>query len=314
MNKKIIFVGLVFVLFAGVFLSANSANAAFWDWFRGRSDNTAAVAKAARVALKVEKSGKGVVTSDDGKINCRKDCSEVYYSGGSVTLKAIPADGFNFEKWTGNACVSFVSFSASTEEGASGACSVSLDYNKNKTITATAHFKKTSGSSSSKSSALPSNPPIDAGTLPTTGTCTVTDDGVTVCTDTSVGTASSAASSSKSKSSSSSATSTVYMLKINKSGKGNISDGGRLNCGGVCAEKYWPGSEVKIRAVPNGGYVFKKFTPEKECSSIYSDGFGFNDNKLIKQAFAYGAAENVVCVTTMNKNKTITAVFEKIKK
>ena len=52
---------------------------------------------------------------------------------------------------------------------------------------------------------------------------------------------------------------------------------------------------------------------EKECSSIYSGGFGLNDNKLIKQAFAYGPAENVICVTTMNKNKTITAVFKKFK-
>ena len=65
-------------------------------------------------------------------------------------------------------------------------------------------------------------------------------------------------------------------------------------------------------AVPNGGYVFEKFSPEKECSSVYSGGFGLNDNKLTKQAFAYGPAENVICVTTMNKNKTITAVFKKI--
>ena len=119
--------------------------------------------------------------------------------------------------------------------------------------------------------------------------------------------------SSSSKSSKSSAASTsTYMLKINKSGKGNVSDGDRLNCGTNCKETYLAGTEPKLTAVPDGGYVFEKFSPEKECSSIYPDGLGVNDKQWIKQTFAYVAGENVVCVTTMNKNKTITAVFKKI--
>src|SRR3989338_2656996 len=124
--------------------------------------------------------------------------------------------------------------------------------------------------------------------------------------------------SSSSKSSRSSATTTKsYTLKINKSGKGYVSDEDkRIDCGTNCKEEYVAGSKsgdrVKLTAVPNGGYVFEKFAPEKECSSVYSGGFGLNDNKLIKQALAYGPGENVVCVTTMNKNKTITAVFKKI--
>ena len=60
--------------------------------------------------------------------------------------------------------------------------------------------------------------------------------------------------------------------------------------------------------------AFERFAPERECSSIYSGGFGVNDNKLTKQAFAYGPAENVVCVTIMNKNKGIAAHFKKISK
>lgn len=247
MNKKIIFVGLVFVLFASVIFTANAAT---------------------KVSLKVQKQGNGVITSDDGKINCGKDCSEVYYSGGSIYLYATSAKGFAFDKWTGTACGDSIGIGISTStEVTIGQCQVSLNYNKNKTITAVAHFKKTSGSSSSKSS------------------------------------------------SSSATTTKIYILNVNKSGKGYVSvEDNRIACGKDCKGEYKGGDTVKLRAVPDGGYVFKKFMPEKECSSVYSDGFGFNDNKLIKQVFAYGAAENVVCVTTMNKNKTITAVFEKIKK
>src|SRR3989338_2819927 len=131
---------------------------------------------------------------------------------------------------------------------------------------------------------------------------------------------SSKASSSKSSKSSATTTNTTtksYLLKINKSGKGYVSDEDkRIDCGTNCKEEYVAGSKsgdrVKLTAVPDGGYVFEKFTPAKECSSVYSGGFGLNDNKLIKQALAYGQGENVVCVTTMNKNKTITAVFKKI--
>ena len=85
------------------------------------------------------------------------------------------------------------------------------------------------------------------------------------------------------------------MLKINKSGKGHVSDGGRLNCGANCKETYWAGAEVKLTAVPNGGYALEKFTPEKRMLSIYSGGFGLNDNKLIKQAFATDRLKRHLC-------------------
>ena len=258
-NKKIIFAGLSLAVFMTVVFSANAAT---------------------KVTLIVEKTGKGTITSSDGKINCGTVCRVVAYSGGSIDLYATPAKDFTFDKWTGNACGDAVGTGISTStSGAMGMCQVSLYYNSNKTIKAVAHFKKISGTGSSSSKSK----------------------------------SSSSRSSKSSSSSKSSATSTyTYTLKINKSGKGYVSDGGNLACGTKCQDKYWAGAEVKLTAVPDGGYVFEKFTPGKECSAIYSGGFGFNDNKLIKQAFAYGPAENVVCVTTMNKNKTITAIFKKI--
>lgn len=268
MKNKIIFTGLIFAVFMVVVFTASAATT---------------------ITLKVEKNGKGTISSDDGKINCGSDCKEIYYSGGSINLYATSAKGFAFDKWTGNACGDSIGVGISTStEITIGQCQVSLYYKNNKTITAVAHFKKVSiSSSSSKSSKSPSSKSY----------------------------------SSKSSKSSASSTPLTYTLKINKSGKGYVSDEyGRITCGMDCKEEYVAGSKiassVKLRAVPNGGYVFKKFAPEKECTSVYSDGFGFNDNGnlFVGQAFAYEPAENVVCVTTMDKNKTITAVFEKIKK
>lgn len=265
-NKKIIFAGLVFAVFFAVALSANSVNAAFWDWFRAGDDNVAAVAKATKVSLNVQKQGKGVITSDDGKINCGTDCKEVYFSGGSIHLYATSAKGFAFDKWTGNACGDSIGIGISTStEITIGQCQVPLNYNKNKILTAKAYFKKISKE-------------IDDWNTPSTATDgTATDNGNT---SSAYAGRSSAASS--------------YTLKVNKSGgKGNVSDGGRLNCGRVCVEKYWPSSEVKLRAVPDGGYVFKNFTPEKECASSYGNHY------------------EAYCVTTMDKNKIITVVFKK---
>lgn len=107
---------------------------------------------ATKTTLKVEKNGKGTVASNDGKINCGSDCKEVYYSSGSIHLYATSAKGFTFDKWAGNACGDSVGVGISTStEITIGQCQVSLYYNKNKTITAVAHFKKISGASSSSS-------------------------------------------------------------------------------------------------------------------------------------------------------------------
>ena len=98
---------------------------------------------ATKVTLIVEKTGKGTITSSDGKINCGTVCRVVAYSGGSIDLYATPAKDFTFDKWTGNACGDAVGTGISTStSGAMGMCQVSLYYNSNKTIKAVAHFKK----------------------------------------------------------------------------------------------------------------------------------------------------------------------------
>ena len=279
-NKKIIFAGLVVSMFVAVVLSANSANASFWNWFKAGDDNVAAITNAATTTPTIK-----VVSPNGGEVWKAGTKKNIVFKGNLRAIVDISLE------WSGGALpvgqsvtldkskMSTYSWTIPTTIEERTDYKVRVDYKggqasdlSDKTFT----IKNTTSSSSSKSSSSRSSK------------------------------------SSSSRSSSSSATSTTYTLTVFKSGKGYVSDGGRINCGTTCREKYWPGTEVKLTAVPDGGYVFERFAPERECSSIYSGGFGLNDNKLTKQAFAYGPAENVVCVTIMNKNKGITAHFKKI--
>src|SRR3989338_390938 len=153
-NKKIFFAGMIISAFAAVVLSANSANASFWNWFKAGDDNIATVASAAaKITLKVEKKGGGTVTSSDGKINCGSKCKVAYNSGSSIDLYAKPSSGYTFDKWTGNACGDSIGMGINSDGSVTGQCQVvTLVSNENKTITAVAHFKKISKSSSSSRS------------------------------------------------------------------------------------------------------------------------------------------------------------------
>jgi Divergent InlB B-repeat domain len=68
------------------------------------NEQCATTSVATSYALTVAKSGTGggVVTATG--INCGADCSELYASGTSVTLTAIPAGGSSFAGWSGTGC------------------------------------------------------------------------------------------------------------------------------------------------------------------------------------------------------------------
>lgn len=176
---KIVFAGLVFAVFAAVALSANSANAGFWDWFRGGNDSTAAVAKSKTYTLKTNKSGFGAVTSNDGKINCGLDCSEKYNSNPitTVILTATPQDGSSFFGWSGGGCKG------------TGICTVTMT----KSTTVTAKFKKNGGK---KSDGATTSTVTDGGATTSTvtdgSTSTATNGGATTSIATDGGTTSSA--------------------------------------------------------------------------------------------------------------------------
>ena len=280
-NKKIVFAGMVVSAFVAVVLSANSANASFWNWFKAGDDNTAAVASAATTTATIK-----VVSPNGGEVWKAGTKKNIVFKGNLIKepvdislLWNTRLNSMSVGKsiTSGNGKTSTYPWIIPTTLEGRSDYEIFISYKgreegdgSDKTFT----IKNAPGASSSSRS--------------------------------------SKSSSSKSRSSSSSATSTTYTLTVFKSGKGYVSDGGRINCGTTCREKYWPGAEVKLTAVPDGGYVFERFASERECSSIYSGGFGLNDNKLTKQALAYGPGENVVCVTIMKKNKGITAHFKKI--
>src|SRR3989338_9912525 len=62
-NKKIIFVGLVVSMFVAVVLSADSANASFWNWFKVGDDNVAAITNAATTTPTIK-----VVSPNGGEV------------------------------------------------------------------------------------------------------------------------------------------------------------------------------------------------------------------------------------------------------
>jgi len=88
--------------------------------------------------LTVTKTGSGTVTSAPAGISCGADCSEPYGSGTSVTLSAVPDNGYQFDNWSGSC------------SGTATSASVTMNANK----TCTANF-----------SAVPPPPPLE---------CTVT--------------------------------------------------------------------------------------------------------------------------------------------
>ena len=151
--KKVVSLGF-FAVFLAVFLSAGTAQASFRDWFNVGGDSQQAEAgtrikKAKTYNLKVNISGWGTITSDDGKINCGKgdnransDCSENYAGPTTVTLTApaytvYSSDktnisyGYTFSNWTG----------VCRGRGNNPTCVVSLK-KPNRTMSATAVFKK----------------------------------------------------------------------------------------------------------------------------------------------------------------------------
>ena len=285
-NKKIVFAGMVVSALMTAVLSTNSANASFWNWFKAGDDNVAAVASAATTTATIK-----VVSPNGGEVWKAGTKKKIVFKGDlikepfAINLRGVSrgTDSFIGSGVTsGNGKNSTFSWDipATTETGNDYKILVRytsesdplVDYEIYDESDKTFTIKNASSSSlKSKSSSSRSSK------------------------------------SSSSKSSRSSATTTKsYLLKIIKSGEGSVTDEQRqIVCGTGCKRdsgSYIAGSEVKLTAVPNGGYVFEKFAPEKECPIVGKGGMGGDA----------GTDTYTVCQTIMNKSKTITAHFKKI--
>ena len=107
MNRKNYrFFGISFFFFLFLFSFFQSSQAGFFDWFgknkSQESTNTATVAslKTKQYTLSISKQGSGVVTSDDGKINCGKQCKVSYSAKSKIVLKAEAGENYKFN-WVG---------------------------------------------------------------------------------------------------------------------------------------------------------------------------------------------------------------------
>src|SRR3989344_6693207 len=149
MNKKNYrFFWISFFSFLFFFSFFQSSQAGFFDWFKfKRSDSQNASQKTPSVALtakqytfSVSKSGSGVVTSDDGKINCGKQCKASYSAKSKIVLKAEAGENYKFEKWNG------------CDKISDGQCQTTL--NKSKLVVAKFISKKPSLSQKSSSSSV----------------------------------------------------------------------------------------------------------------------------------------------------------------
>ena len=134
---------LSFVFFFSFF---QSSQAGFFDWFGwfGKNDLQKAKEVVSKVdqntlyTLSISKSGSGAVTSDDGKINCGKQCKASYPVNSKIVLKAEAGDNYKFERWNG------------CDKVSDGKCQTTL--NKSKMIVAKFVSARASFSSSQKSS------------------------------------------------------------------------------------------------------------------------------------------------------------------
>ena len=143
MNKKYKYLLTGFLCFSLFFSFFQTSQAGFFDWFRknGLQETATVVSKAKQYTLSVSKSGLGVVTSDDGKINCGKQCKASYPANSKIVLKAEAGNNYKFDRWNG------------CDKVSDGKCQITL--NKSKMVVA--KFVKKAGTSSS-SQKVPARP------------------------------------------------------------------------------------------------------------------------------------------------------------
>jgi len=235
--------------------------------------------------------GSGTVTSSPSGINCGVDCTEVYTTGTSVVLTAVPTAGSSFAGWSGSC-------------SGTGTCTVSMTQARN--VTATFNLIPIVGSCSASPNPqyINSNMTWTATASGGTGTHTYSWSG----TDGLSGTGSSVV---KSYSTTGIKTATVtitsgtqttppincspnltiqtlpnYTLSVTKAGTGAGTVTGTsapaINCGTTCSADYTSGTTITLTATPNSGSSFSGWSGDADCS----DGS-----------------------VTMNANKTCTATF-----
>jgi len=145
-SYKVFLSGALSFLF--FFLFSQTSQAGFFDWFKFFKKNdsqnvkeiVSKVEQNTVYTLSISKQGSGVVISDDGKINCGKQCQASYPAKSKIVLKAEAGDNYKFERWNG------------CDKVSDGQCQTTL--NKSKLVVAKFASKNASSSQKSSSSSI----------------------------------------------------------------------------------------------------------------------------------------------------------------
>ncbi len=282
-------------------------------------------------SLEVQKEGEGTVTSEDERIGCGETCSADYAPDDSVTLTAMPDEGFVFAGWGGDC----------EECGTDATCALVMDADK----ACTATF-----------AAIPNEPPvIDAFTAdPTEGvaplevsfTCQAHDpDGGTIPsiewffgdsqgpyytfdgnftvthTYSAAGTYSAYCrvwDDEDQNATSGNITITVsspviyHELDVNvaqEEGGSVSSEPEGIACPGDCAESYQEGEEVTLTAAPDEGFVFAGWGGDcEECGSEPTCTLVMDADKSCTATFETAATpiwQDITEMVTTNRSRTL---------
>jgi hypothetical protein len=197
----------------------------------------------------------GSSNSSVGQIDCGWLCSDLFYSGSTVTLSATPMEGSTFTGWSGDACVG----STATT------CNVTMDSAKNVAAMFTLQKYPLSVSKSGNGSGIVSGNGIDCGVTcssdldyGTTVSLTAVPDvnsvfigwsgactGMSVCNVTI----------DDAKNVTATFTLQTFMLYVTKTGDGAVT-GGQIDCGASCSTVMNAGSSITLIATPAVGNAF----------------------------------------------------------
>ena len=224
------------------------------------NEQCATTSVATSYTLTVAKSGTGggVVTATG--INCGADCSELYASGTSVTLTAIPASGSSFAGWSGTGCTT-----ATVTVNGNMTCTANFNLVPGFALTVNVAQQVTTGGSAS--GRVISNPSgIDCGSdcsenyssgmvisltpIPAAGSVFTRWTGDADCTDGSV-------TMNANKGCTANFAQTNAMLTVTKVGSGSVSSTpSGIDCGSTCSYSFNMGGAITLQATPSAGFTF----------------------------------------------------------
>ena len=210
--------------------------------------------------LTVAKNGTGGGVVAATGINCGADCSELYASGTSVTLTAIPAGGSSFAGWSGTGC----STTGTVTVNGNMTCTANFNLVPGFALTVNVAQQVTTGGSAS--GRVISNPSgIDCGSdcsenyssgmvinltpIPATGSVFTGWTGHADC--------AASVTMNANKSCTANFAQTNAMLTVTKVGSGSVSSTpSGINCGSTCSYSFSMGGAVTLQATPSAGFTF----------------------------------------------------------